>query len=212
METPDLGALLAETVAFTRGSIATAIPATVVSYDSARQTVTAKPTVSGRYKDPASGALLPFPLPTVANVPVAFPSATGFAITWPLAPGDTVFLVLADRSLDEWKSTGAAETVPLDTRRFDLTDAVAIPGLRPFTRPIPPTGVSQIGMVLEGASIQLGSSAAADFVALNSKVLSELNKIIVAFNAHAHSAPGTSPPTATIPPAAPVGAAKVKAE
>jgi hypothetical protein len=214
-ETPDLGELLAEAVAFARGSIATSIPATVVDYNPALQTITAKPTVSGRYQDPETGILVPFPLPTVSNVPVAFPSSAGFAITWPLTPGDTVFLVFADSSLDEWKATGAPENVPQDTRRFDLTDAVAIPGLRPFTRPIPPTGWSSTGLVIEGAQVLLGSSAAVDFVALSSLVLAELAKIRTAFNTHTHTATGptatTTTPVTPMPATGNVAATRVRA-
>jgi hypothetical protein len=215
-ETPDLGDLLAEAVAFARGSIATAIPATVVAYDPVRQAVTAKPTVSGRYQDPDTGALIPFPLPTISNVPVAFPSSAGFAITWPLAPGDTVYLLIADSSLDEWKATGNPENLPQDTRRFDLTDAIAIPGLRPFTRPIPATGWSATALVVEGVDIRLGSSAAGDPVALSTLVAAELARIVTAFNLHTHTATGpTAPTTPPITPmAAPgnVASAKVKAE
>lgn len=214
-ETPDLGELLAEAVAFARGSIATAIPATVVAYDPARQAVTAKPAISGRYQDPETGALIPFPLPTIANVPVAFPSSAGFAITWPLAPGDTVYLVIADSSLDEWKSTGLPESVPQDVRRFDLTDAVAIPGLRPFARPIPATGWSPTGLVIEGLDIRLGSSAAADFVALASLVSAQLQAIRAAFNQHVHTSAAPSSPTTTpvtpLPALGPVAATRVKA-
>lgn len=214
-DTPDLGALLAEAIAFARGSIATAIPATVLAYDHVLQRCTAKPTVSGRYQDPDTGILIPFPLPTVANVPVAFPSATGFAITWPLAPGDTVFLVLSDRSMDEWKAGGASENVPLDIRRFDLTDSVAIPGLRPFSRPIPPTGVSPVAMVLEGVDIRLGSSAAAMKVALAPLLAAFLGDLKGWLDTHTHPAPGgaTSPPAGIgSPSAGNLGATKVSAE
>lgn len=215
-ETIDLGGLLAETVAFVRGSIATGIPATVLSYDPANQTITAKPTVSGRRQDPDTGALVPFPLPAIPNVPVAFPSSTGFAHTWPLSPGDTVYLMFADSSLDEWKSTGSADNLPADPRRFDLTDAVAIPGVRPLVKPIPATGYSSVAMVLEGADIRMGSSAATDFVALASKVLAELNKIKAIFDVHTHvsAAPGipTAIPVPILSPVGTVGAIKVKAE
>jgi hypothetical protein len=220
-ESPTLGDLLAETIAAARGSINTALPATVLDYDPATQAITAKPTISGRYQDPDTDALIPVPLPAIANVPVAFPSAAGFAITWPLSPGDTVLLVFADRSMDEWKATGAQETIPADVRRFDLTDAIAITGLRPSTRPIPASGFAPSAMVLEGLDIRLGSSAATDFVALASKVMGELVKLKSALEAHVHAGVtpgnGVSATAAPIPsvvpvPLAPVGALKVKAE
>lgn len=215
-ETPDLGELMAEAVAFARGSLSGNIPATVIAYDAARQTVTVKPTVSGRYQDPDTGILIPFPLPQVANVPVAYPSSAGFSITWPLVPGDTVYLVVAEASLDEWKATGAAENIPADVRRFDLTDAVAIPGLRPFVNPIPPTGWSPSALVISGLDIRLGSAAALDRVALSSLVAAELAKIVAVFNGHTHTSTAPGSPTATplpaLLPAGPVAALKVSAE
>jgi len=212
---PDLGQLLAMTIAATRGPMKVAIPATVVAYNPTLQSVTVKPTVMGRYQDVETGGLVPFPLPTIANVPVAFPSATGFAITWPLTPGDTVFLVCADRSIDEWKSTGLPENLPLHTRRFDLTDAVAIPGLRPFTSPIPATGWSADALVIEGLDIRLGSSAASSFVVLWTLLSAFLGTLKTWLDTHTHTsaAPGspTSPPVAPSPAAGNLGATRVKA-
>jgi hypothetical protein len=213
---PDLGDLLADAMAAVQGRIETAIPATVVSYDPARQVVSVKPTVSGRYQDPETGALVPYPLPTVANVPVAFPSSAGFAITWPLSPGDTVLLVTASRSLDEWKSTGAAETVPLDTRRHDLTDCVAIPGLRPLTAPVGSTGWAAGALVLEGVEVRLGSSVATSPVVLQTLLSSFLSTLKTWLDTHTHtgvtSGGGTSgAPAAPSPAAGTIGAARVKA-
>lgn len=221
METPDLGALLAKVVTVTRGSLHGALPATVLAYNPALQTVTVKPCVSGRVEDSETEVLVPYPLPAISNVPVAFPSSTGFAITWPLFPGDTVYLVCGERSMDEWKSTGAAENLPQDIRRFDLTDAVAIPGLRPFTKPIPATGFSPVAMVLEGVDIRLGSSAAVMLVALAPLVAAELAKLKAAIEGHVHTGvttgTGTSLVAAPLPGVVPVplgnvAAVKVKAE
>ena len=215
-ETPDLGEILAETVSFALGRVSTALPATIVSYDPATQKATCKPTVSGRYHDPETDTLIPIPLPTIAGVPVVFPRANGGGLTWPLAPGDVVLLVICDRSLDEWKSTGAPENTPQDVRRFDLTDAVALPCIRPDTAPIPASGWAPGATVLEGLDVRLGSSAAVDFVALASKVLAELAKIKAKFDIHTHvsAAPGspTAIPVPLLDPPGSVAAVKVRAE
>jgi hypothetical protein len=213
---PDLGQLLAATIAATRGPMKTAIPAEVVAYDPARQAVTVKPTVSGRYQNPETGELIPFPLPTIANVPVAFPSADGHSIVWPLAVGDTVFLVCADRSLDEWKSTGLSENVPVDTRRFDLTDAVAIPGVRSFANPIPASGHHATDGVLRG-SWRVGSSAAASEVVLEPPLQALLTEIMAWLAAHTHGDPASGVTTvpvqvADLPAPGSLGATKLKAE
>lgn len=216
-ETPDLGDLLAEVVAFTKGTMHTCIPAQVVTYNQALQTVTVKPVVSGRFQDPDTGVLTPFPLPTIANVPVCFPRGQGglASFTWPLVPGDAVVLVIADRSLDEWKSTGAPENVPADVRRFDLTDAVAFPGCSSFNAPIPASGYAANASVIQGTDVRLGSSAATAPVVLATLLSSFLGTLKAWLDSHIHPDPvsgSSGPPTVPSPSAGNLGAVKVKAE
>lgn len=52
-------------------------------------------------------------------------------MTFPVKKGDTVMIVMADRSLDRWLSQGG-EVTPDDRRQHDLSDAIAVPGLVPF--------------------------------------------------------------------------------
>lgn len=170
--------LFAELTAATLGRVRVALPAQVLAYDSTKQVVSAQVAVSLRRQDPDTGVLVPYVVPPISNVPVLWPSSSLGSLTFPLAPGDPVVLLIADRSLDEWKSTGAAANVPMDVRRFDFTDALAIPGGRPFTRPLAATAVSATGPVLDGADVRLGDGTASDFVALSSLVLGELNKIL----------------------------------
>ena len=59
---------------------------------------------------------------------MAWPGGGGMLTTWPLRPGDGVLLVFAQRSLEGWLSGNDA--APDDPRRFDLSDCVAVPGLR----------------------------------------------------------------------------------
>lgn len=218
-QTPDFGDVLAEVVAFTKGTMHTCVPAQIVSYNPELQTATVKPTISGRFQDPETGALTPFPLPTIANVPVWFPrsSAGTHSFVWPLVPGDTVVLVIGDRSLDEWKSTGLPENVPADTRRFDLTDAIAFPGCSTLNAPIPASGYAAGASVLQGTDIRLGSSAASAPVVLATLLSSFLGTLKLWLDSHKHSGvttgPGTSgPPAVASPSAGNLGAVKVKAE
>ncbi len=68
-------------------------------------------------------------LPVVTGVPVQFIGGGGFAETFPVAAGDPCLLVFSDRSLDEWISRGGVVD-PVDVRRHDLSDAVALLGAR----------------------------------------------------------------------------------
>jgi len=212
--TPSLGQLLSDLEAAIKGSMSTALPATVVTYNPLTQTITAKPSISARFSEPTSGALVPVPLPAIANVPVAFPKGgLGlYSITWPLISGDEVVLVMSDRSMDEWKSTGLPENIPVDSRRFDLTDAIAFPAGTTLARSIPPSGVGS-GLVISAPSIQAGSSAAIAPVALQPGLFIELQRISAAILALGGSyVPGISPAPNPVGDPTVAASLKVKAE
>ncbi len=106
------------------------LPARVEKYDYKTQKADVKPLLQKPY---AAGAK---PLPVIASVPVMWPRGGGAGLCFPLVKGDGVLLVFSERSLETW--LGAAQGTdadPGDPRRFDLSDAIAIPGLNPFTVP-----------------------------------------------------------------------------
>lgn len=63
----------------------------------------------------------------IAEVPVLWPSFGGFSLVGELERGDDVLIVVADRSHDEWASGRGPGIEPRDLRRFDFSDALAIP-------------------------------------------------------------------------------------
>lgn len=64
------------------------------------------------------------------------PSVPSFVdLALPVAVGDTGLLIFSDRSLDVWLATGGIVD-PGDDRRHALSDAVFVPGLRPFSSPL----------------------------------------------------------------------------
>lgn len=105
----------------------TAMPAQVVGYDFKTQKASVKPTIKRRYAD---GRIESFPV--INNVPVIFPRSGGASMTFPVKNGDTVLLICCSRSIDTWAATGG-EVNQDDSRMHDLNDAVAIPGLMPFS-------------------------------------------------------------------------------
>lgn len=121
-----------------------ALPATVQSYDASMQTVDVKPLLRDQLEN-EDGELDELSLPVINAVPVVFPGAGGFRLTFPIAAGDTVLLVFSDRSIDEWQDLGT-ETTPQDVRRHALSDAIAIPGLHSHTSVW--TGASTSGATL----------------------------------------------------------------
>ncbi len=150
----------------------TAIPAVVKSYDAETQTISAQPLIRVGVTG-ADGERDVERLPIISDVPVMFLGAGVFRITFPIAAGDTVLLIFSEASLDKWLSTGG-DVDPLDDRRFHLSDAIAIPGLR--SRP-QATPVDDEALTIEAPAIKLGSVDADDPVALKSD-LDELKSAI----------------------------------
>lgn len=101
----------------------TALPGRVESYDHTGPSIEAKPLIKKLYRDGVE-----LSLPVIVSVPVVFMRTARFKFTFPLEQGDGVLLIFAERSIDNWLSRGE-EVAPQVSRKFDLSDAIAIPGL-----------------------------------------------------------------------------------
>jgi len=112
----------------------TALPASVVSVNLAAQTVSVQPTIQGSVADPA-GNVRQVNLPLLVDVPLVWPKAGGFALTFPVAPGDEVLVVFACRCIDSWWQSGGIGA-PAEARMHDLSDGFAI--LAPTSQPKKP--------------------------------------------------------------------------
>jgi hypothetical protein len=156
--------------------IRTTIPATVIKFYPGSPTqapsvdVQPAPFVRDR-----TGAV--FAIKQVQRVPVKYPGGGGFEIVWPLVPGDTVVLHVADRALSEWRRTGAAGDTR-SARMHNISDAFADPSTGPDTAPATVTatkftlrGPGGIAVALEtGGTVNLGAEFGASLVALATKV------------------------------------------
>jgi hypothetical protein len=198
--TPTLSEVLRTAIAAQQGDIFTALPARVESYDSTRQKVTVQPLLKRGYKDEADERQAES-LPAIPDVPVAFPGAGIISITWPIASGATGLLIFTSGSLDKWKSKGG-EVDPGDDRRNTLSDAVFIPGLRPFSDPVDSAGVHATAMVIVAPLIHAGGSAQlatkADIDALESYIGSHVHTgVTPGTPLQVSGTPLTSPPSAS---------------
>ncbi len=101
----------------------TFIPGIVDSFDPIKQIAKVQPTISRIF----IGDVVK-PLPLCINVPVMFPRAGSFAITFPVKHGDECALAFSERAIDTWMQSGGVQK-PLDRRKHDLSDAIAILGL-----------------------------------------------------------------------------------
>lgn len=162
----------------------TSMPARVVSFDRATQSISAQPLIMAVDED-ERGERRATALPVVNHVPVAFiGNGAGFRLNFDLSAGDTVLLVHTCASLDRWLSKGGLVD-PEDPRRFDLTDAVAIPSVHDFAHALqnltanPFIGYNGAGIEFTGSEIHAGGSSAL-------ALLDELSTLRTAFLAHIH--------------------------
>jgi len=69
--------------------------------------------------------------PIIENVPLHYTGTSKAILHFPIEVGDPVIMIFSQRSLDNWLTSGKMST-PGHRRFFDLSDAIAIPGLMPF--------------------------------------------------------------------------------
>lgn len=101
------------------------IPCIVQSYNAANGTVECQPVV--REKIINQNEEIEYRnLPLLINVPVAFPSNNGYAVTFPLEKGDECLVFFSDLSIDNFWEKGNVQN-PIEDRRHDLSDGIAYP-------------------------------------------------------------------------------------
>jgi hypothetical protein len=159
----------------------TSIPAKIKSYDVGTQRATIRLIVDhARLND--EGQVEQFVPPLLQNVPVQFPQGAGYSITWPLNEGDEGTLIFNERSTSEYKATGADRNTPQNLRRFNLTDAVFLPGsARGLAEQVLPDA-----MVFAGGTFVFGDKAVTTFLARADKVTERLNAIEQYLQTHEH--------------------------
>ncbi len=202
----------------------TSLPCRVEKIDKAGKFVDVKPLLRRRFVNP-DGTEIDESLPVIPRVPIAWPRAGKFFVTFPIKPGDLVEVVITEASRDAFQASGGEETDPDDFRRFDLSDAWAYPGgghpdsnaLKNFDPDDLVIGVDGgvVAHFKESGEIALGSKTPADNLALASLTKAQIDAQrsdeatfrAATFNTHTHisGAPGvpTGPPVpiATAPPA-----------
>lgn len=148
---PSMAELLDRAVNSRLYDVRTCMPGEVIKYDSKRQCVDVQPLLKKDYDDEV------LDMSQVYNVPVVFPRAGEAFLHLPLKKGDTVLLVIADRSVDKWKSTGG-KVNPEDSRKHSLSDAFAIPGGYSFKHAASVSNGSDLILKNANAEIQLKSN------------------------------------------------------
>lgn len=144
----------------------TATPGIVESYDPAAQTVSVQVALQMRVRGP-DGTEAMQSVSVLPDVPVCFPRAGGFAVTFPVKPGDECLVVFGMRCIDSWWQMGGVQP-PLDARMHDPSDGFAIfgPTSQPRRLNPPPSGSNLCLRTDSGsASIELTPGGAVNILA-----------------------------------------------
>lgn len=114
---------LKQAIDYTLSHIHIALPGIIIKFDEATKLAEVQPSLQRKYLD---GSTLD--MPNIVNVPVIFQQSKDFSDTYPLNKGDGVLLIFSERALERWLNNGHGSE-PGARRKFDLSDAIAIPGL-----------------------------------------------------------------------------------
>lgn len=200
----------------------TSFPARVQSYDATNQVADLVPLV--RHPVPqADDSVVYEDLPVLPHVPIVFPRTGRWFLSLPIAVGDLVLVVCCESAIGHWHASDGGVTYPGDLRRFDLSHAVALPGLFPQSKALANASAtdlvigddqgSRITLKPDG-TVEIAGNAA--FVALANLVNNALSTIRTTFNAHVHTGVSTGvgssgPPATPLVSLPDVSASKVKA-
>lgn len=203
IDNPELEDAIFEMIIGEIAKVRTVTPGKVTSYDPATQRATVQPILRGRYVDEDSLEIVTTRPPLLSHVPVWWPGSNASTLYAPLEAGDDVMLIISDRALDEWKASDNSDLTPQDMRRFDLTDAVALPGRKSL-----PTGLggkvffgepSLTGarFVIDDGKVALGASGVEALEQINdaldswASTLTELLAVTTTITTNGASSPAT---------------------
>lgn len=120
------------------------MPAIIQSFNSAKCTCTAQPAIQELVRQ-ENGTKQYVNMPLLVDVPVMFPNAGIYAITFPVKNGDEALIHFSDRCIDNWWNSGGIQPQVTaqgvgELRFHDLSDGFAFIG--PFSRPNVPVNIS----------------------------------------------------------------------
>lgn len=150
----ELGETWRRVLAFAQHKTRVSIPAVVKAYRPEACEVDVVPCVAEVM--PTADGVERFDAPVVPSVPVAWPRAGGYFVRMPIAVGDTVLLLVADRALDEWRERGGENVATQHERTHHIADAVALPmGIAPDNALPPNPAPSGLTLGAEDGSVRI---------------------------------------------------------
>jgi hypothetical protein len=151
-----LSAAITNAVRYELMNIHTAFPAKIVSYDFTTRKASVQPQVDKKYTDGTVQAM-----PQINNIPVIMPQVGEFFMNFPVNVGDPCLVICCERSISTWLRTGQ-QSPPADTRKLDLSDGVALLGLRPFTEQNPAANNTDFVIGFGGSEIRIHPDGAVE--------------------------------------------------
>lgn len=133
----------------------TALPAFVTKVNFSAMTIECQPTIQGIITLPDESEQK-VNLPVLVDVPIVFPNAGNFMITFPIAIGDEVLVVFSSRCIDSWWDLSGVQP-PAESRMHDLSDAIAIPG--PKSKP-------NVYSSISSTDIQIRNKSGTSFISI----------------------------------------------
>lgn len=122
--TPTLTELIRRALDEAFANVNISMPGTIESFDPATGLADVRPGFKRVFVDGDNPDI-----PIIGSVPVVFPGSGAAFVRFPVKKGDTVLLQFSQRSIDQWTEKGG-QVDPIFDGRFQLSDAVAIVGLR----------------------------------------------------------------------------------
>lgn len=131
--------------------INTSFPAEIVSVKDlgSKQFVDVKPLIHPEDED---GSVLDTPV--IYNVPVLFQSAGGGLLSFPIKVGDAMLIVISQRAISQWLIGDGSPVSSIDIDNFEITDALAIPGLYTTSTNLKPNTID-VELKFAGNSVRL---------------------------------------------------------
>lgn len=154
VEDPELS--LREALEGFQADMWTALPGTITSVDLVKQTVEVQPTIQAIRFD-KEGNPENVTITVLINVPIVWPRAGGFALTFPIKIGDEVLVVFSSRSIDSWWQNGGVGA-QVERRMHDLSDGFAI---------LAPTSVPKALPNVSSGNVQLRNESGNTFIEID---------------------------------------------
>lgn len=170
----------------------TSMPGKVVSFDGTKASV--KPLIKVEYAD---GTVVP--LPVIHSVPIVFPRTSDFALQFPIKKDDYVLILFSSRPIGNWLLSGK-DSLPESVQKHSLNDAIAIPGLFPFTgNQIIDTPSEDVAIKFKGQEIRITKNGDINVGKSSLKALVN-DTFMEIFNTHTHDyIPALAPAAVPVP-------------